>query len=130
MAKSRRVSVGSATFGLIIMKSAIYILAALAGALLCAQAPAGNAQNGKRLFQKYGCYTCHGHLGQGSVAGARLAPRPIAAAALIAYVRHPAGQMPPYTAKVVPDADLIDIRAYLASIPEPPPAKSIPLLNQ
>ena len=108
----------------------LLILALTFGALLFAQAPSGNADNGKKLFEKYGCYTCHGHLGQGSSAGARLAPRPIAAVALIAYVRHPAGQMPPYTAKVISDAELTDIRVYLASIPEPPPAKSIPLLNQ
>jgi len=24
-------------------------------------APAGNAQNGKRIFDSYGCYQCHGH---------------------------------------------------------------------
>lgn len=89
-----------------------------------------SAANGKQLFSKYGCYECHGTQGQGTTAGARLAPKPIALAALIAYVRQPKGQMPPYTAKVVSDAELADIRAYLASIPEPPPAKSIPLLNQ
>jgi len=38
--------------------------------------------------------------------------------------------MPPYTAKVVSDAELADIRAYLASIPEPQSSKNIPLLNQ
>ena len=85
---------------------------------------------GKTLFSKYGCYECHGTQGQGTTAGARLAPKPIALAALVAYVRRPAGQMPPYTAKVVSDAELADIRAYLASIPEPPAAKNVPLLNQ
>src|SRR5436305_2196141 len=94
-----------------------------------AVAVAQNADNGKKLFEKYGCYTCHGHAGQGG-AGARLAPRTISEAALVAYVRHPAGSMPPYTAKVVPDADLKDIRAYLASVPAPPAVKDIPLLNQ
>ncbi|HEV8414639.1 MAG TPA: cytochrome c [Bryobacteraceae bacterium] len=89
-----------------------------------------SAATGKKLFSKYGCYECHGTQGQGTTAGARLAPKPIALAALIAYVRQPKGQMPPYTAKVVSDADLADIRAYLVSIPEPPPAKNIPLLNQ
>lgn len=88
------------------------------------------AANGKKLFTKYGCYECHGTQGQGTTAGARLAPKPIALAALIAYVRQPKGQMPPYTSKVVSDADLADIRAYLASIADPPPAKNIPLLNQ
>ena len=50
--------------------------------------------------------------------------------ALIAYVRHPSGSMPPYTSKVASDAELADIRAFLASVPAPPPLKSIPLLNQ
>jgi len=89
-----------------------------------------SAANGKKLFTKDGCYECHGTQGQGTSAGARLAPKPLALAALIAYVRQPKGQMPPYTAKVVSDAELADIRAYLASIPEPTPAKNIPLLNQ
>lgn len=88
------------------------------------------ADNGKRLFVKVGCYECHGYQGQGGVAGPRLAPRPIVLAALVAYVRHPTGQMPPYTAKVLSDADLADIHAYLSSIPAPPPPKTIPLLNQ
>jgi mono/diheme cytochrome c family protein len=99
--------------------------------LLCSSgALAQNAENGKKLFEKFGCYTCHGHLGQGTSAGARLAPRTISAQALIAYVRHPAGSMPPFTSKVASDAELQDIRAYLASIPAPPPVKDIPLLNQ
>lgn len=89
-----------------------------------------NAESGQRLFVKAGCYECHGYQGQGGVAGARLAPRPIVLAALTAYVRHPSGQMPPYTSKVLSDADLADIHAYLSSIPTPPPSKSIPLLNQ
>jgi mono/diheme cytochrome c family protein len=110
----------------------ILIAASLLWATLAvAQSPAaGHADNGKRLFVKLGCYTCHGYQGQGGGAGAKLAPRPIAATALIAYVRHPAGSMPPFTSKVASDADLTDIRAFLASVPEPPPAKNIPLLNQ
>jgi ubiquinol-cytochrome c reductase cytochrome c subunit len=97
---------------------------------LLAQTPAGNQVTGKTLFSKYGCYQCHGTVGQGTNAGPRLAPKPITLPALTAYVRAPKGQMPPYTSKVVSDAELADIRAYLASIPEPPPANSIPLLNQ
>jgi mono/diheme cytochrome c family protein len=89
----------------------------------------GNAANGRKLFVKDGCYECHGYNGQGG-AGARIAPKPLATAALIKYVRHPSGAMPPYTAKVVSDQDLADIRAFLATIPEPPPLRSIPILNQ
>jgi len=100
-------------------------------AILCCYPLLGqDAAKGKALFSKYGCYECHGTAGQGTTAGARLAPKPITLPALIAYVRKPAGQMPPYTVKVVSDAELADIRAYLASIPDPPPSKSIPLLNQ
>src|ERR1700722_16435141 len=103
----------------------------LAAGALVAQSPgSGNAENGKRQFVKLGCYTCHGYQGQGGAAGAKLAPHPIADTALIAYVRHPAGSMPPFTKKVVSDQDLKDIHAYLASVPAPPPAKDIPLLNQ
>lgn len=28
-------------------------------------APAGNAENGKRIYTSYGCYQCHGRVGQG-----------------------------------------------------------------
>jgi ubiquinol-cytochrome c reductase cytochrome c subunit len=45
------------------------------------------------------------------------------------YVRQPTGEMPPYTAKVVSDQELADLYAFLQSIPAPPSAKSIPLLN-
>jgi mono/diheme cytochrome c family protein len=98
---------------------------------LVAQAPAagGDVQNGKRLFVKDGCYECHGYAGQGG-AGARLAPKVMATPNFIKYVRHPAGAMPPYTSKVASDAELADIRAYLATMPEPPALKSIPMLNQ
>lgn len=108
------------------MKSLLLFLG-IAGALL---AQDGNPDNGKKLFSKFGCYECHGYQGQGGGAGAKLAPKPISATALIAYVRHPSGTMPPYTSKVASDAELTDIRAYLASVPAPPPVKNIPLLNQ
>jgi mono/diheme cytochrome c family protein len=109
--------------------SKLFIAALLTAGVTLAQSP-GNAENGKQLFVKLGCYTCHGYQGQGGGAGAKLAPRPISAATLIAYVRHPTGSMPPFTDKVASDAELTDIRAYLASVPEPPPANTIPLLNQ
>jgi ubiquinol-cytochrome c reductase cytochrome c subunit len=63
------------------------------------------------------------------VAGPRIAPNPIPLPALTRYVRQPGGQMPPYTDKVVSDAELADIHAYLQSLPQPRPARDIPLLN-
>jgi mono/diheme cytochrome c family protein len=104
-----------------------YLVFMVVPGLLVAQE--GNVENGKRLYVKDGCYECHGYAGQGG-AGVPLAPRVMAAASLIKYVRHPAGAMPPYTSKVVSDAELTDIRAFLASLPAPPPLKSIPILNQ
>jgi ubiquinol-cytochrome c reductase cytochrome c subunit len=112
------------------MPRPIYLAFALTTACCGVLLGQGSAANGKKLFTTYGCYQCHGTQGQGTAAGPRLAPKPIALAALTAYVRAPKGQMPPYTAKVVSDAELADIRAYLASIPEPPSVKNIPLLNQ
>ena len=95
-----------------------------------AQAPSGNAQKGRQLFQSYGCYQCHGREAQGGAGtGPRLAPKPIPWAQLEKYVRQPTGQMPPYTKKVVSDEELGDIYAFLSAQPQPPAAKSIPLLN-
>ena len=93
-------------------------------------ASSGNAENGKKLYTSYGCYECHGGEGQGSpYSGPRLAPKPVELRYFIAYVRHPTGQMPPYTSKVASDMDLADIRAFLNTVPPPPPAKSVPLLK-
>ena len=78
--------------------------------------PAGNAQNGGKLFARYGCYQCHGREGQGGLAGPRIAPNPPSVTTLIRYVRAPRGEMPPYTEKLLKsDQDLIDIHAYLSS---------------
>lgn len=91
-------------------------------------APPGNADAGKKLYASVGCYQCHGYEAQGSSAtGPRLGPRPIAFAAFSRYVRQPSGQMPPYTAKVVSDADMANLYAFVRSRPEP--AKELPLLR-
>src|ERR1700689_1872008 len=104
----------------------LLLLMTMASAL-CAQTP-GNVQNGKKIFDSYGCYQCHGHDGHGG-AGARLAPNPISFTAFSKYVRQPTGEMPPYTSKVVSDRELTDIYAFLQSLPQPPAAKNIPILN-
>jgi len=105
----------------------------LAGGIAFAQAPgapAGNAQNGRKVFASNGCYECHGYEAQGATpTGPRLGPRPLAFAAFSKYVRQPTGQMPPYTTKSLPDATLADIYAFLQSLPAPKAADSIPLLK-
>ena len=92
-------------------------------------APAGNAPNGRKLFVNFGCYQCHGYEAQGGAAGPRLAPRPIAYAQFMKYVRHPTNEMPPFTDKTVKDAELTDIYAFLRGQPAPPDLDKIPLLK-
>jgi ubiquinol-cytochrome c reductase cytochrome c subunit len=92
--------------------------------------PAGNAENGKKLFAADGCYQCHGYEAQGaSGTGPRLAPNPMPFAQLSKYIRAPTGQMPPYTAKVLSESELADIYAFLQSQPPPPALDSVPLLK-
>jgi len=95
-------------------------------------APAGNAEAGKKIFTKDGCYECHGREGQGAAQGAgpRIGPLQLSFEAFTKYVHQPTGQMPPYTSKVISDKELADIFAYLQSRPKATPSKDIPLLNQ
>src|ERR1700677_1079524 len=89
-----------------------------------------NAEAGKRLFMKSGCYQCHGTVGQGALlTGPRLAPDPLPLEAFLFYIRKPTGQMPPYTQKVLSDRELSDIHAFLESIVQPPSAKSLTILK-
>ena len=89
---------------------------------------AGSAGNGKSLYLKYSCYACHGYDGHGG-AGARLVPMRMNLPGFSAYIRNPR-QMPPYTAKVLSDDQAADLWAYIKSMPESPPAGSIPLLSR
>ena len=96
-----------------------------------AQAPAGNADTGKKLYTSYGCYQCHGYEAQGSSAtGPRLGPKPLPFVAFSRYVRRPSGQMPPYGTRIVSDADLGHIYAFLQSRPAPVSLQNIPLLQK
>lgn len=91
---------------------------------------AENAQNGKKTYTSYGCYECHGNHGEGSSAtGPRLIRLPVSLEAFIDYIRHPAGQMPPYTSNVVSSSELADIYAFLQSLPKPLSPDFIPLLQ-
>jgi mono/diheme cytochrome c family protein len=123
------------------MKNAKTLRASLAALLLALSASAGtrsastsqslvgNTENGKKLFTSYGCYECHGTIGQGGT-GPRIAPATISLSALVRYVRQPSGQMPPYTEKVATDQELADIFEYLKSIPPPASWITIRLLNE
>jgi mono/diheme cytochrome c family protein len=101
-----------------------------------ASANVGDAERGKELFVKDGCYECHGYQGQGgSYTGPRIAPDPLPWEAIAAFIRNPPGvnspatkdsAMPPYTSKMIPDKDVQDIYAYLKAIPAATDRKNIP----
>jgi ubiquinol-cytochrome c reductase cytochrome c subunit len=110
------------------MKNILFAMMVFAAAVF-AQDASENADNGKRIFMKNGCFECHGTVGQGTIAGARIGPPPLNAQGLIRYVRRPAGQMPAFTEKVMSDQELTDVYTYLKTIPAAKPAKDIPLLS-
>lgn len=118
---------------------ALCFVAALTGSVsamavdaAAAEAPASaapSAARGRQLYYSVGCVHCHGGMGQGSSAGARLAPEPLPAAAIAAFIRATNTPMPAYSAGVLSDADVADIAAYLRAIPAATPADSIPALR-
>ena len=91
-----------------------------------AQTASANAQAGKDLYLRYSCYACHGYDGHGG-SGARLVPTRMTAERFTAYVRNPR-QMPPYSTKLLSDAQMGDLWAYVKSLPVSPDARDIPLL--
>jgi mono/diheme cytochrome c family protein len=103
-----------------------------------ASGPAGDARRGEQLYMGVGCYECHGTRGAGALNnGPQIAPNPIGWTAFIYQMRHPIGaprfgnmKMPMYGPKVLSDAQIADIYAYLLSIKPGPSAASIPLLSR
>lgn len=83
--------------------------------------PAGDAQNGKRVFERVGCSRCHGSAGEGmSPTGKQAGPPKIAGTPLpfrdfMESVRNPKGEMPPFGSKQVSDKELSDVFAFLHS---------------
>jgi ubiquinol-cytochrome c reductase cytochrome c subunit len=107
-------------------------LAAVAASLVLVQgaAQAADAAKGKQNYMKYGCWQCHGTVGQGSpITGPKLAPDPMPLEAMSAFIRNSNRTMPPYREAVLPNADLADIHAYLASIPKGADPNSIDILK-
>lgn len=92
------------------------------------------AEHGAELFARYGCYQCHQYSGagfQGAPGGALLTPLRFPESAFIAYIRNPSQptRMPPYTEKVLSEAEARAIYAYIAALPQPKAKENIELLN-
>jgi ubiquinol-cytochrome c reductase cytochrome c subunit len=116
------------TLGLAALAAGLATLAAFGSSAALA---AGDAAKGKQNFMKYGCWQCHGTVGQGSpVSGPKLAPDPLPFEAMSTFIRNSNRAMPPYREAVLPNQDLEDIHAYLSSVPKPADYKTIPLLAE
>jgi ubiquinol-cytochrome c reductase cytochrome c subunit len=100
------------------------------GAVHAQDMPKGDAKAGLAGYQKFGCYSCHGIVGQGTLRdGPRLNAAAIGFLAVLTQLRTPRYEMPAYTAVQISDSGVADIFAYLSSIPKPPDAKSIKALQ-
>lgn len=85
-------------------------------------------REGRRLYDAYGCYSCHGHEGHGSPrTGPKLGPDPWPLEEFIRMCREPLANMPAYAPGSVSDEELAKMWEFLASRPQPP--ESIPLLE-
>jgi mono/diheme cytochrome c family protein len=98
-----------------------------------ARADRSGVANGESAYLRAGCQACHGTVGHGGAAP-RLAPNTLPLPSFTTWVRNGtpgwtfATGMPAFRAAVVSDAELADIRTYLASLPAPSPVSEIPLL--
>jgi mono/diheme cytochrome c family protein len=126
---------------LAVTRSRRFAFTALATAVLCAGAlavapaqvgPQGDPANGKQIYLKDACFTCHGRSGQG---GVYRGPAPVLARTALpfdglrALLRDPPGDMPAYSETVLSDKDIADIYAFLESLPGPRSPKDIRVLD-
>ena len=100
---------------------------------LAAEPPKGDAAKGRESYMTKGCSYCHGTAGQGGggrTGGLRIANMGLSYEAVLNQLRHPVNEMPPYAASAMPDSEVANIHAFISSLPPPPDAKSIPILNR
>lgn len=102
-------------------------------AAMCWALPATGADpdRGEELYLAHGCYACHGYDGTGrtpladGVSGVTVDPT-----AFVTFLRLradenptlPSNGMPSYAATTLPDEDALDIRAYILTLEDDPPA--------
>lgn len=84
-----------------------------------AQPDRGDVERGRKTFMRVGCYQCHGREAQGASTGPRLGPDPLPLQAFARAVRTPRNEMPPYNLKMLPEAELADVYAFVAARPRP-----------
>jgi len=100
----------------ILLASCLAVFAAFA---FNGPAVAQDANRGKEIFVRVGCYQCHGREAQGASTGPRLGPNPLPLAAFTRAIRTPRNEMPPYGVKLLSDAELADVYAFVSARPRP-----------
>ncbi len=110
----------------------VFVTAALIAVGVLALAPDANtqarrdAQNGRNVFEKLGCFRCHGSAGEGMPQTGKQTGSPKIAATRLSLrdflqsVRKPTGQMPPFLTTQVSDEELSDVYAFLQSAASQP----------
>lgn len=78
-------------------------------------------------FVSFGCYQCHGYVGQGGNSGPRLSAA-VPFEGFQQIVRFPYGVMPAYPRELLSDEKLRAIYSYIQSLPPAPELKDLPLL--
>ena len=113
--------------GLPVMPMILVAATALCASAAIAQPGAADIESGRALYLQFGCYSCHGTVGQGGERSAapRIAPGPHPFEAFRAMVRQPREAMPRYDARFVSDDQLRLMHAYLAAVPKGRAAKDI-----
>jgi len=91
----------------------------LESATASGQSSTPQVDRGRETFLRVGCYQCHGTEGQGASTGPRLGPNPLPIAQFTRAVRTPRNEMPPYGPKLLSDAEIADLHAFLAARPRP-----------
>jgi mono/diheme cytochrome c family protein len=119
-----------------VLAAATFILGGAAG-LSCfdaraQDAPRGDVANGRNVYLKVNCFQCHGRAGQG---GAMNYPAPPLAKTAMPFegfkmvVRESMRDMPAYNEAVLADKEIVDIYAFLQSLPGRRPPKDIAILG-
>jgi mono/diheme cytochrome c family protein len=88
--------------------------------------PGGNSQNGKKVFEKLGCFRCHGSAGEGmpqtkkEPVPPKIASTHLSLQDFARFVRAPKGQMPPFSPAQATDDELSDVYAFLQTVASQP----------
>jgi ubiquinol-cytochrome c reductase cytochrome c subunit len=116
--------------GMRVLAFGVAIVVLATGVAFAQDAPKGDAKAGLAHYEKYGCYSCHGIIGQGTLRdGPRLNAVALGYPALLQQLRTPRYEMPAYTTVQISDVEVADIYSYLLTIPKGPDPKTIKQLQ-